>query len=72
MPKKDLNQLAAFIVAQSIDELPKPVDTVRQKAGRLGGVKGGNARAISLTPKKRTEIAKKAAKTRWKVATDAD
>lgn len=33
--------------------------------GRLGGLKGGKARAESLTAKKRSEIAKKAAKTRW-------
>ena len=34
--------------------------------GRLGGLKGGNARAASLTPKKRSAIAKKAAAARWK------
>jgi hypothetical protein len=34
--------------------------------GRLGGVKGGPARAASLTPRKRSEIAKKAAAARWK------
>ncbi len=34
--------------------------------GRLGGLKGGKARAESLTAKKRTEIAKKAAAARWK------
>jgi hypothetical protein len=34
--------------------------------GRLGGLKGGNARAKSLTAKKRKEIAKKAALKRWK------
>jgi hypothetical protein len=33
--------------------------------GRLGGLKGGKARAKSLTSKKRIEIAKKAAKVRW-------
>ena len=33
--------------------------------GRLGGLKGGKARAKKLTAKKRTEIAKKAAKARW-------
>lgn len=33
--------------------------------GRLGGQKGGKVRAAKLTPKKRSEIAKKAAKTRW-------
>ncbi|MGH7284289.1 MAG: hypothetical protein ACRELY_22405 [Polyangiaceae bacterium] len=33
--------------------------------GRLGGLKGGNARAKSLSKKKRSAIAKKAAKVRW-------
>jgi hypothetical protein len=33
--------------------------------GRLGGLKGGNARAKALTAKKRSEIAKKAAAARW-------
>ncbi len=33
--------------------------------GRLGGLKGGKARAAKLTPKQRKEIAKKAALTRW-------
>jgi hypothetical protein len=33
--------------------------------GRLGGAKGGKARAASLSAKKRREIAKKAAKSRW-------
>lgn len=32
---------------------------------RKGGIKGGKARAKSLTPKKRTTIAKKGAMTRW-------
>ena len=33
--------------------------------GRLGGLKGGKARAKKLSAKKRKEIAQKAAKTRW-------
>ncbi len=33
--------------------------------GRLGGLKGGKARAKALTPAKRKKIAKKAAKKRW-------
>ena len=66
MPKKDLNQLAAFIVAQATGDAPKPVETARQKAGRLGGIKGGTSRAAALTPERRVEIAKKAAKARWK------
>ena len=34
--------------------------------GRLGGLKGGKARARKLTPKERSAIAKKAAGARWK------
>lgn len=34
--------------------------------GRLGGLKGGKARANSLTAKQRAQIAKKAATARWK------
>ena len=33
--------------------------------GRLGGRKGGKARAAKLTPEERSEIARKAAKARW-------
>ena len=33
--------------------------------GRLGGKKGGKARADKLTPERRREIARKAAATRW-------
>lgn len=36
-----------------------------QELGRLGGRKGGPARAKSLTAAERSEIAKKAAVTRW-------
>jgi len=33
--------------------------------GRLGGQKGGVERAKRLSPRKRSQIARKAAKTRW-------
>ena len=33
--------------------------------GRLGGPKGGPARAKALSPSRRSEIAKKAAEARW-------
>lgn len=33
--------------------------------GRLGGLKGGKARAASLTKKERSDIAKKAAQAKW-------
>jgi hypothetical protein len=33
--------------------------------GRLGGLKGGPARAAALSERKRKEIARKAARARW-------
>lgn len=69
MAKKDLNQLAKFIADTATGEI-KDTDKVEKNQaavtlGRLGGLKGGNARANSLTAERRKEIAEKAAKTRW-------
>jgi hypothetical protein len=36
--------------------------------GRMGGLKGGKARAEKLSPRKRKAIAKKAAEARWNKA----
>lgn len=36
-----------------------------QELGRLGGAKGGKARAANMTPKERSEAARKAANARW-------
>jgi hypothetical protein len=45
---------------------PKPENVPSAvRAGRLGGLKGGKARAKALTPRKRKQIAKKAAQARW-------
>lgn len=44
---------------------PAQEESVRVKAGRLGGLKGGTARAKSLTPEQRSEIARNAARKRW-------
>lgn len=33
--------------------------------GRLGGLKGGRARAAKLTPEQRSEVARRAAEARW-------
>jgi hypothetical protein len=40
--------------------------------GRLGGLKGGPARAAKLSAKQRREIASKAARARWAAAKDKD
>ena len=68
---KDANQLAKLIVKIATGEQPneQPENTKNPAAvalGRLGGLKGGKARANSLTPEQRKEIAKKAAAKRWK------
>jgi hypothetical protein len=69
--KLDLNQLAKAIVDEATGDAPKTdappaKNQAAVELGKLGGKKGGAARAISLTPEKRSEIAKKAAQSRWK------
>jgi hypothetical protein len=67
---RDVNTLAANIVEQATGEpIPRPEDSTKNPnavaLGRLGGLKGGKARANKLTPEQRSEIAKKAAQKRW-------
>ncbi len=62
---KDVNQLAASIVQDATEEKPEK-NPAAVALGRLGGLKGGKARAAKLSAKKRKEIAKKAAEARWK------
>ena len=58
-----MNQLAAAIVAAATNGAKNPAAVA---LGRMGGLKGGKARAESLSPKRRSEIARKAARSRWK------
>ncbi len=62
---EDTNQAAFNIVQRITGQVSKETENVKAKAGRIGGLKGGNARAASLTPEQRSEIAKKAAAKRW-------
>jgi hypothetical protein len=65
----DRNQLAKYIVDLSTRETPEPVKNPAAVAlGRLGGLKGGKARAESLTGVQRRQIAENAAIARWKKA----
>lgn len=74
MPKrsskqKDTQEIARSILDQVVPdaEPPKPEKNPAAVAlGKLGGLKGGPARAAKLTAKRKTEIAKKAAIARWK------
>jgi hypothetical protein len=73
-PPRDVSQLAASIVDQLTGDVPaeQPTPPTKNPAavalGRLGGKKGGLARAAKLSKKRRSEIAKKAAAARWKKA----
>lgn len=68
---RDPNQLAKLITeiatGEQVDRLV--TDDGRDLAavllGRRGGLKGGKARAASMSSERRSEIAKKAADTRW-------
>jgi hypothetical protein len=67
---KDTNQKAKLVVELATGESKEPEPDKEKNAaavalGRLGGLKGGKARAKSLTAKKRSQIATKAAKKRW-------
>ncbi len=63
----DFSVTAFRVVQEATGQIePKPKRTLDFKAlGRLGGLKGGKARAAKLTPERRVEIAKKAALARW-------
>ncbi len=77
MPKtpkrpRDPNQLAKLIVDIASGEVedrlltPDGKNAAAVALGRRGGLKGGLARAESLTPEQRREIARVAAAARWK------
>jgi hypothetical protein len=61
----DINVIASQIVGKATDEAHIVKNPAAVALGRLGGLKGGRARAISLSPEQRKEIAKKAAQARW-------
>ena len=66
----DQNKLAKLVVDQltGTEEPPKETPEKNPAAvalGRLGGLKGGPARAKKMSEKERSESASKAAKARW-------
>ena len=72
MPKrtsKDVNEMAKSVVDRIVELTEGPQAPDKNPAavalGKLGGLKGGPARAKSLSAKKRASIAKKAAQARW-------
>jgi hypothetical protein len=70
MPKRsrksaDPNSLAATIVQEATAEPSREKNPAAVALGRLGGLKGGKARAAKLSVTRRRAIAQKAAKARW-------
>lgn len=68
---RDPNQLAYQVMLESTGQIPefqaeaKPKMAADVELGRMGGLQGGPARAATLPPKKRSQIAAKTAKARW-------
>ena len=77
---RDVNALAKHLVDEATgQELPNQEDQESKdsgknpnavRLGRLGGLKGGKARAKKLSKKRRREIAQKAARVRWRKKKD--
>ncbi|OLB73154.1 MAG: hypothetical protein AUH96_04185 [Nitrospirae bacterium 13_2_20CM_2_61_4] len=59
-------QLVRHLVLMFKRERKIVIKNAAAALGRLGGLKGGPARAKKLSPKKRRQIAKKAANARWR------
>ena len=71
----DFSTIALRVVEQAIgekmdgsalDDPHKGKNPAAVALGKLGGAKGGAARAAALSPRKRSAIAKKAALARWR------
>lgn len=68
---RDVSQLAKAIIDEATGQAAPeedPRDEISKAAaalGRLGGKKGGPARAKKLSPERRSEIARQAARSRW-------
>ncbi len=68
----DVNRIAKSVADLAVGN-PIIEGQVREKnsaavaLGRLGGLKGGKARAEKLSPRRRKQIAKRAALARWSV-----
>ena len=72
-PKRDVIEAALALLAKATGQSPLALQGKNPAAvalGRMGGLKGGNARARSLSAKRRAEIAKVAALARWKTRLD--
>jgi hypothetical protein len=67
---RDPNQLAKMIVdiatGDAHDAVSPKMRAAETAKGHSGGIRGGEARAKKLPAQRRSEIAQKAARTRWR------
>jgi hypothetical protein len=61
----DLNVRAFQVVQEAISGVSSPASRAKTESSRKGGLKGGRARARSMSRERRLEIAKKANAARW-------
>jgi hypothetical protein len=57
---------AVYVMRIATGEIQEAAESKRESRARKGGTKGGPARARTLTPEQRSEIARTAASARWK------
>ena len=77
---RDPNQLAKLVVDLATGARQDKVPTIGREGknpsavelGRLGGLKGGRARAAALSDEQRSEIARNAARKRWTPKSEND
>jgi hypothetical protein len=72
---RDVNTMAAKVIAEVLKKTEAPPLPKKKRKnpaavalGRLGGLKGGAARAEMLTAAERSDIARRAAQARWQKA----
>ena len=69
MESSDLEKVATGMAEETSEIPPTSKESTKNPhavaLGRLGGQKGGKARAEKLTPEQRSEIARKAVQARW-------
>ncbi len=68
---EDSNEVAFRVFRESVGESENPVSESKKNPaavslGRLGGLKGGKARALKMSAEERSRIAQNAALARWK------
>lgn len=62
----DFHEPVTYILHMANRSFPREFRKYLAKLGRKGGLKGGRARAEAMTPKQRSEAARKAVMARWK------